>query len=188
MYGTTEKNNIGSKLFFCSNPTPNFKTDGGIANRYKQLCFNSSFEPSNTYDDYETLQFKQNNNLHDELKNDLNHALISLLIDYAYKYTVIKKIDIPKDFLESQKETIESNDETKIFLDDNMEYDSNFKLSKNELEHYPIYKKLGFKRINDDLKRLGYKYGKDTRKNGLKGCWLGLQFKQDYGEDDERDD
>jgi len=32
--------------------------------------------------------------------------LISLLIDYAYKYPVIKKIDIPKDFLESQKETI----------------------------------------------------------------------------------
>ena len=24
MYGTTEKSNIGSKLFFCSNPTPNF--------------------------------------------------------------------------------------------------------------------------------------------------------------------
>jgi len=33
MYGTTEKIDIGSTLFFCSNPTPNFKTDGGIANR-----------------------------------------------------------------------------------------------------------------------------------------------------------
>ena len=112
VFGTTEKNNIGSKLFFCSNPTPNFETDGGIANRYKQLSFNSSFEPSNTYDDYETLQFKQNNNLQDELKDESNYALMSLLIDYAYNYTVIKKIDIPKDFLESQKETIESNDET----------------------------------------------------------------------------
>ena len=59
---------------------------------------------------------------------------------------------------------------------------------KNELEHYPIFEKLGFKRLNDDLKRLGYKYGKDTRKNGIKGCWLGLQLKQYYGEDDERDD
>ena len=96
MYGTTEKNNIGSKLFFCSNPTPNFKTDGGIANRYKQLSINSSFEPSNTFDDYETLQFKQNNNLQDELKDDLNYAFLSLLIDYAYKYTVIKKIDMSK--------------------------------------------------------------------------------------------
>ena len=170
MYGTTEKINIGSKLFFCSNPTPNFKTDGGIANRYKQISFNSSFEESNTYDDYETFQFKQNNNLQDELKDDLNHALISLLIDYAYKYTVQKKIKIPVDFLECQKETLESNDEIKIFLDDNMEYDNDYRLSKNELEHYPIFKKLGFKGINDDLKRLGYKYQKDKRKNGHKGC------------------
>jgi len=37
MYGTTEKINLNSKLFFCSNPTPNFKTNGGISNRYKQL-------------------------------------------------------------------------------------------------------------------------------------------------------
>ena len=115
--------------------------------------------------------------------------MISLSIDYAYQYTVNKKIDIPKDFLESQKETIESNDETKIFLEDNMEFDIDYKLSKNELEQYPIFRKLGFKRINDDLKRLGYKYSKDTRKKGHKGCWVGLQFKQDYGEeDDERDD
>jgi phage/plasmid-associated DNA primase len=96
MYGTTEKIIIGSKLFFCSNPTPNFKTDGGIANRYKQLSFNSSFEPSNTYDDYETLQFKQNNNLQEELKDDLNYALISLLIDYAYQYTINKKLTFLK--------------------------------------------------------------------------------------------
>ena len=37
MYGTTEKVNISSKLFFCSNPTPNFKIEGGIENRYKQF-------------------------------------------------------------------------------------------------------------------------------------------------------
>ena len=70
-----------------------------------------------------------------------------------------------------------------------MEFVKDYKLSKNELEHYPIFKKLGLKRLNDDLKRLGYKYGKDTKKNGHKGCWVGLQLKQDYGEeDDERDD
>ena len=56
--------------------------------------------------------------------------MISLSIEYAYEYTVNKKIGIPKDFLESQKETIESNDETKIFLDDNMEFDKDYKLSK----------------------------------------------------------
>ena len=92
------------------------KTDGGIANRYKQLSFNSSFEESNTYEDYETLQFKQNNNLQDELKDDLNHALISLLIDYAYKYTFKKKIKIPVDFLECQKRNLRKQRRNKDIL------------------------------------------------------------------------
>jgi len=33
------------------------------------------------------------------------------------------------------------------------------------LEQSKIFKSLGFKRINDDLKRLGYKYIKVARKN-----------------------
>ena len=86
MYGTTEKVNLNSKLFFCSNPTPNFKIDGGIANRYKQLSFNSSFEKYYKEDNYETLQFKQDNSLLDQLKTNLRDALIDTYIFYANKY------------------------------------------------------------------------------------------------------
>jgi len=57
MYGTTEKVNISSKLFFCSNPAPNFKTEGGIENRYKQLSFNSHFHTDYIEDNFDTLQF-----------------------------------------------------------------------------------------------------------------------------------
>ena len=56
MYGTTEKVNLNSKLFFCSNPTPNFKTDGGIANRYKQLSFNSLFEKHFKEDNFKIIR------------------------------------------------------------------------------------------------------------------------------------
>ena len=111
MYGTTEKVNISSKLFFCSNPTPNFKTEGGIENRYKQLSFNSHFHTDYIEDNFDTLQFKLDNTLQDKLKHNLNHALISLLIEYGHKYTKTNEIDIPKDFLENQKDTLESNDE-----------------------------------------------------------------------------
>jgi len=155
MYGTTEKVNISSKLFFCSNPTPNFKTEGGIANRYKQLSFNSHFHTDYREDNFDTLQFVLDNTLQDELKHNLNHALISLLIEYGHKYTKTNKIDIPKDFLENQKDTLESNDEVKLFIDDVMEFDTDYKLGKHEIELYPIFKKLGLKRINDDFKRLG---------------------------------
>ena len=111
MYGTTEKVIISSKLFFCSNPTPNFKTEGGIENRYKQLSFNSHFHTDYIEDNFDTLQFKLDNTLQDKLKHNLNHALISLLIEYGHKYTKTNEIDIPKDFLENQKDTLESNDE-----------------------------------------------------------------------------
>ena len=65
MYGTTEKVIISSKLFFCSNPTPNFKTEGGIENRYKQLSFNSHFHTYYIEDNIDTLQFVLDNTLQD---------------------------------------------------------------------------------------------------------------------------
>ena len=91
MYRTTVKVNNSSKLFFCSNPTPNFKTEGGIENRYKQLSFNSHFHTDYIEDNFDTLQFKLDNTLQDKLKLNLNHALISLLIEYGHKYTITKK-------------------------------------------------------------------------------------------------
>jgi len=74
------------------------------------------------------------------------------LIEYAYKYIVLKKIKIPEDFLESQKESLESNDEIKVFLDDNIDYDNDYRWSKNEIEHYQTFENLEFKRINYGLK------------------------------------
>jgi hypothetical protein len=135
MYGATEKVNISSK------PTPNFKTEGGIANRYKQFSFNSHFLTDYRVDNFDTFQFVLDNTLQDELKHNLNHALISLLIEYGHKYTKTNKIDIPKDFLENQIDTLESNDEVKLFIDDVMEFDTNYKLGKHEIELYPIFKK-----------------------------------------------
>ena len=107
-----------------------------------------------------------------------------MLIEYGHKYTITKKIDIPKEFLENQKDTLDSNDEVKLFIDDVMEFDKDYKLGKHELEFYPIFKKLGLKRINDDFKRLGFHYIKDSRKDNKKGVWLGLRIKIDYGDSD----
>jgi hypothetical protein len=65
-----------------------------------------------------------------------------------------------------------------------MEFDKDYKLGKHELEFYPIFKKLRLKRINDDFKRLGFHYIKDSRKNNKKGVWLGLRIEIDYGDSD----
>ena len=188
MYGTTEKVNLNSKLFFCSNPTPNFKTDGGISNRYKQLSFYSSFEKYNKEDNYETLQFKQDNSLLDQLKTNLRDALIDTFINYANKYINTGSLIIPKEFIIDQNNVLEMNDEVKLWVEEEFEFDAEFKFSKYELEQSKIFKRLGFKRINDDLKRLGYKYIKDARKNNKKGVWIGLRYIENEEEDEEENE
>ena len=57
MYGTDETINVMCKLFFLSNCQANLKIDGGIGNKYKQICHNSSFQPQNKNADFKTLQF-----------------------------------------------------------------------------------------------------------------------------------
>ena len=111
MYVTTEKVNLNSYLFFCSNPTPNFKTDGGISNRYEQISFDSSFEKFNKEDNFETLQFKQDNSLLDQLKTNLRDALIDTFIFYANKYINTGLLIIPNEFIIDQNNVLEMNDE-----------------------------------------------------------------------------
>ena len=65
-----------------------------------------------------------------------------------------------------------------------MNFDRDYKLGKYEMESFPIFKKLGLKRINDDFKRLGFKYEKSMRKDNRKGVWVGLRIKFDYGDSD----
>ena len=57
MYGTDETINVMCKLLFLSNCQANLKIDGGIGNKYKQICHNSSFQPQNKNADFKTLQF-----------------------------------------------------------------------------------------------------------------------------------
>jgi len=62
MFGTDELIMIMFKLFFLSNCQANLKVDGGIGNRYRQLCHNSRFNKETTEDNYEALDFIQDKN------------------------------------------------------------------------------------------------------------------------------
>jgi len=57
MIGTDELINIMCKHIFLSNCQANMKVDGGIGNRYRQLCHNSKFNKEASEDNYGTLDF-----------------------------------------------------------------------------------------------------------------------------------
>ena len=175
MYGTDETINVMCKLFFLSNCQANLKIDGGIGNRYKQICHNSSFQPQNITDDYTNLQFIQNRNLAGLLKGKYKHALIQLLMDCAHNYTKSNVIDIPEEFQEAIKNTLDSNDEVKCFIDDYCEYGEDFKCSKQDLEEHL---NKPFREIQVEVQRItNIKYNRQMKDCGKVGGFKGFRIK-----------
>jgi phage/plasmid-associated DNA primase len=174
MFGTKETINILFKLFGLSNHTPNFDNDGGTENRYNQLQFNSCFNKENTEDNYETLSFIRDNKLADKIKNHYKLAVCDILFEYAYQYTLENKLyPTPAEFIEATKETIAMNSSFKTWFEDNCEISPDEKTGKNELVEAS---KKSFRELNDELKNMGFKYGKDIRVDGVKGGWIGFKL------------
>jgi hypothetical protein len=176
MFGTDELINIMFKLIFLSNCQANMKVDGGIGNRYRQLCHNSKFNKETTEDSYETLDFVQDKTLASKLKSDYKHALIKIFLEAGHLYTKTKTLIIPDEFEEAIANTLEANDEIKMWFNDNCEYGEDFKCSKKELED-AISKP--FREIQNEIQRItnlkynrGLTFGKSNR-----GGWKGFRTK-----------
>jgi len=177
MFGTDENIPLNCKFFTLGNVIPNMDADGGIANRFRQLAFNSNFSKNNTEDDYNNLTFIQDKFLADKLTGKYKHALTYLLFQYANKYYSLERIDMPQEFKEVTEDTLNQCDEFKIFFDDNFEIGEGFCCGKREMENL-IKKPL--REINAELMRIGkYKYEKAKRFNGERGGWAGFRILTD---------
>ena len=194
MYGTNEEIPIIAKLWALSNPTPNFQSDGGMKNRYKQLQMNSSFEPHHTEDNYKTLKFKQDPTIPTKLTQEYPMELIYLLMTYAKKYLAQGMPPIPKEWKKAAEDTIRTNDDFLTWFEDCCEVGEGYKAGKQEvLESYKAAtnKNTEMRTVKDDLKRLGYTYKKEVRVGGLKGAWEGFKLGQSpdaQAADNESDD
>jgi len=173
MFGTDELINIMFKLIFLSNCQANMKVDGGIGNRYRQLCHNSKFNKETSEDNYDTLDFVQDKTLASKLKNEYKYALIQLLLDAGHEYAKTNTLTIPDEFEEAIANTLEANDEIKMWFNDNCEYGDDFKFSKKELEDN-ISKP--FREIQNEIQRItnskydrSLRFGKKNPQGGFKG-------------------
>ena len=173
MFGTDELIMIMFKLFFLSNCQANLKVDGGIGNRYRQLCHNSRFNKETTEDNYEALDFIQDKTLADKLKGVYKHALLQLFMEAGHEYTKTNTLIIPDEFEEAIANTLEANDEVKMWFNDNCEYGNEFKCSKKELEEQ-ISKPL--REIQNEIQRITnlkydrtLRFGKKSPQGGFKG-------------------
>ena len=175
MFGTDELINIMFKLILLSNCQANLKVDGGIGNRYRQLCHNSKFNKETKEDNYKTLDFVQDRTLAGLLKGDYKHALIQLLLDAGHTYTKTNKLIIPEEFEEAIANTLETNDEVKMWFNEHCEYGEDFKCSKKEIEEH-IQKP--FREIQNEIQRItNLKYDKNGKYNTSRGGWKGFKIK-----------
>ena len=175
LFGTDELINILFKLFFLANCQANMKADGGIGNRYKQLCHNSKFNKETTEDNYETLDFVQDKTLASKLKGEYKHALIQLLLDAGHLYTKTNTLTIPDEFEEATANALEANDEIKMWFNDYCEYGDDFKCSKKELEDN-ISKP--FREIQNEIQRItNLKYDRNGKYNTNRGGFKGFRIK-----------
>ena len=175
MFGTKEEIPITCKLWALSNPTPNFQSDGGMKNRYKQLQMNSSFEPHHTEDNYEKLEFKQDPTILNKLRKEYSMAMIYLLMTYAQKYETEGMPPIPHEWKQAAEETIKTNDEFLTWFEDHCEVGEDFKAGKQEVIQSS---KKELREVKDELLRHGFKYDRGLYNGGKegRGGWKGFRL------------
>lgn len=175
MFGTDELINIMFKLIFLSNCQANLKVDGGIENRYRQLCHNSRFNKETTVDNYERLDFVQDKSLAGLLKGEYKYALIKLILDAGHEYTKTNTLIIPEEFEEATSSALEANDEVKTWFAENCEIGDDFKCSKKELESAMS---KPFREIQTEIQRItNLKYSKDLKfGKTCRGGWKGFRI------------
>jgi len=178
MYGTSEGINVRGKMFIIGNHTLNFDNDGGSANRFRQLQFDSHFG-NYEKDDYEALHFVGDKHLAEKLKTKYALDLINILIDYGHRYcNEGKLIDMPEEFKEITADTVKSNNHFQDWFDENIVVDWKYRLTKKDMME--ATHGLEFKELCDSLRAMGYKYDSNKQKmvdgKRTKGLWIGIKL------------
>jgi phage/plasmid-associated DNA primase len=187
MFGTSEIIKIMFKMFILTNTIPELDgKESACYNRYKQISFNSHFDRHGIrmIEDPEKLQFIADLTLGDRLKNDYVNEIMDLLIEYANKYYIDGIKTIPKQFQNDAKETKQSNDTLKNWIDDNCQMSGKIAIKQIITET-----KMNEKFVKEGMKRLGFKYdkdlsglGKDPGGKAYKGGYEGLSLREDIPE------
>lgn len=183
MYSTTQTMKINCKFHLISNTTPNFVTDGGLENRYREIQFNSVFDNKTSFDNYDQLHFVADTQLDTTLYNNRLHFLNYFLIagsDYYRKGIP----EIPLEFKEAISDTLQCNNVFSEWFDEHCKVTPSGKIANKELEMFQ--QQIPVKDIKEGFKKMGFKYIKDSRKKvdgkSVKGVWLGVELLSDTEE------
>jgi len=102
------------------------------------------------------------------LKGEYKHALIKIFLGAGHLYTKTNHLSIPEEFEEAIANTLEINDEVKMWFNDNCEYGDDYKCNKKELED-AIAKP--FREIQNEIQRITNHLKRDLMDFNRNSSW-----------------
>ena len=174
-----------SKVILTSNELPNIRIDTGVSSRIVSHNHRSYFTEDDEEIDEDKYIFKRDNNLINTINNNdgYKNAIVDIIIKYALIYLEKGSLGkMPKSMEIDKQNIISSNDYIQDFIDSKLNYNDDGIIGKQELlnsyvEMYPTHKRT-MQQMISALKDKNINYLYDKRKNGVKGCFIGIELKE----------
>ena len=174
-----------SKIILTSNELPNIRIDTGVSSRIVSHTHRSYFTDNDSEVDEEKYIFKRNNNLISEINNNdsYKNAVIDIILKHALEYLTNGLSKVPQSMQNDKNEIVSGNDYMEDFIDSKLEYKQDAKIAKQALlnsylEMYPKHQR-SMQQMISAMKDKGIVYNFSVRVNNIKGCFIGVQFKQE---------
>ena len=171
LYGNVITIDTQAKINTCSNNDPNGKADKGILRRGILQYYNSVFLDG-VQDNYDTHVYRKQPGFDLMFDDDvMKLAFFQVLMSHYNEY-----LPVPDSLRDNFKETMEDNDNFRS--DFEMLYEKNHagQVGKAELisAFQTISKNYRWSSLLQQLKRIGVKYDKSKRVNGVRGAFVGI--------------
>ena len=184
-----------SKIILTSQRIPNINMDTGVIRRLLGYEPKSNFTDNKDDVDEKNHIYAKEKDLHLVLKQKgLLSAWIDILITYCQTYMKGKKIEYSKNFESMKNEMIGSNDTIQDFIDGMLiiTNKNEDRIGKDDLRNVYTtkYKDKFISPANfiSLMKDKNILYSADCRVNHVKGCFIGIRFRDTDVDDDDYND
>ena len=174
------------KVVLTANELPNIRIDSGTENRIVSHEHRSYFTDNDNEIDETKYVFKKDKKLLDKINNNESYqnAIVDIFLKYTKDWFKNGLKQLPESMQANKNDIISSNDYVQDFIDKHIVHVQDARLGKNELKDayismYPNQKR-SLQQIISMFKDKNFEYKADMRCNGIKGCFINIDLKEDY--------
>lgn len=182
-----------AKVVLTANDLPNIRIDSGTENRIVSHEHRSFFTDDHTEIDESIYIFKKDKKLLDKINRNVKYqnAIVDIVLKYTKEWFSSGLRDIPKSMADNKNDIVSCNDYVQDFIDKHIDFVEHCstkpsRIGKTELrdsylQMFPEQKR-SMQQIISMFKDKKWVYKSDMRCDGVKGCFIDVEFKNDVSE------